>query len=119
MKLDYLIDTNIFISLFDGQLRDPLPEGQVGYSVITAIELLSYPALTQTAEEFIQQQLQPLNLISLTPEVVQATIQIRRQHRLKIPDSIVVASALVTRAILITNDQQLTRIPNLQVLSLA
>ena len=119
MKLDYLIDTNIFISLFGGQLRAPIPEGRIGYSVITEIELLSYLTLTETDEIFIRQQLQSIHSIALTQEIIQATIQLRRQYKLKIPDAIVVASALATKAILITNDQQLAKIPSLQVLSLA
>ncbi len=35
MKLDYLIDTNIFISLFNDQLSEPIPDSQLGYSIIT------------------------------------------------------------------------------------
>lgn len=34
MKLDYLIDTNIFISLFNQELTQPVPNGNIGYSVI-------------------------------------------------------------------------------------
>ena len=46
MKLDYLIDTNIFISLFNQELTQPIPNGKIGYSVITAIEILSFKGLS-------------------------------------------------------------------------
>jgi len=42
MKIAYLIDTNIFILLFNNRLQEPIPEGDLSYSVITEIELLSF-----------------------------------------------------------------------------
>lgn len=42
MTIDYILDTNIFILLFNGQLDEAIPEGFLGFSMITEIELLSF-----------------------------------------------------------------------------
>ncbi|NJO18316.1 MAG: PIN domain-containing protein [Thioploca sp.] len=47
------------------------------------------------------------------------TITLRRQYRLKLPDAIIAASAIITDALLLTNDSQLHKIPELCWQSLA
>ena len=52
MKLDYLIDTNILISLFNQELTQPVPNGTIGYSVITNNYFnLNIPRYVDTFEE--------------------------------------------------------------------
>ncbi len=107
MTVDYVVDTNIFILLFNNQLEELIPEGRLAYSVITEIELLSFPNLSDTDAQLIQQQLSQIRRVPLDEAVSAATIRLRRQHRLKIPDAIILASAEVMDATLLTNDQQL------------
>jgi predicted nucleic acid-binding protein len=42
-------------------------------------------------------------------------IALRRQHRLKLPDALIAATALDTGATLLSNDQQLLVVPSLMV----
>ncbi len=42
----FLLDTNIVLYFLGGPLVNPLPSGQYFISVITEIELLSYPSLS-------------------------------------------------------------------------
>ncbi len=42
----FLIDTNIFILIFNDQLLESIPGGNHLCSVITEIELFSFPSLT-------------------------------------------------------------------------
>ncbi|MFG6102221.1 type II toxin-antitoxin system VapC family toxin [Leptothoe sp. EHU-05/26/07-4] len=118
MMPDYVLDTNIFILLFNNQLDEVIPQGRLGFSVITEIELLSFSGLSDADEKLIQQHLQTLARISLDQAVSQQTIVLRRQHRLKTPDAIVVASALVADAVLITNDQQLLGLDGVKIRAL-
>lgn len=87
MKLDYLIDTNIFISLMNEELSKPIPEGNLGYSIVTASNL------NQEEETLIRNSLESLEPIILTASIAEKTIQLRRQYRLKVPDAIVYATA--------------------------
>lgn len=118
MKLDYLIDTNIFISLFNDELDEPIPDGEIGYSIITEIEILSFSGLSREEEQLIRDTLSTLSRISLNATITNKTIQLRRKYRLKIPDAIVLASAWEHQAILLSNDRPLSRTEEVQVMSL-
>ncbi|NJM57899.1 MAG: type II toxin-antitoxin system VapC family toxin, partial [Synechococcales cyanobacterium RU_4_20] len=102
MTLDYVLDSNIFILLFNDQLDEPIPEGRLGFSVITEIELLSFAGLSDEDGQLIRQQLQVLERLPLDEAVSERAIRLRRRFRLKTPDAIVVASALVADAVLLT-----------------
>lgn len=54
MKLDYLIDTNILVSLFNDELTESIPDGELGYSIITEIELLSFIGLEKDEKTLIR-----------------------------------------------------------------
>lgn len=110
MPIDYLPDANILILLFNGALAEPIPEGRLGYSVITEIELLSFSNLTESDEKLLRSYLSQLHRVMLESRVSEETIRLRRRYRLKTPDAIVVASAVVMSAVLLTNDRQLQSI---------
>ncbi|NJR69580.1 MAG: type II toxin-antitoxin system VapC family toxin [Synechococcales cyanobacterium CRU_2_2] len=118
MTLDYVLDSNIFILLFNDQLDEPIPEGRLGFSVITEIELLSFAGLSDEDGQLIRQQLQVLERLPLDEAVSERAIRLRRRFRLKTPDAIVVASALVADAVLLTNDQQLLGVEGLRARAL-
>lgn len=119
MKLDYLLDTNILILLFNDQLAESIPNGNLGYSIITEIELLSFSRLTKKEEDLIKENLKTLHQAALTANIAQKTIFLRRQYRLKTPDAIIVATAWEFEAILLTNDLQLRQIKEIQVSNLS
>ncbi|MCK5233036.1 MAG: hypothetical protein KAR13_22375 [Desulfobulbaceae bacterium] len=56
--MKYLLDTNIILYLLGGKLLKPLPEGIYFASVITELELLSYPSLHPEEEKQIGQFLE-------------------------------------------------------------
>jgi predicted nucleic acid-binding protein len=118
VTIDYLFDTNILIYLFNNRLSDNLPRGRYGYSVITEIELLSFPALTEADTEIINDYLGNIVLINLTEGIKQKTIRLRRACRIKLPDAIIAATAIDAGAVLLTNDKALHTIEGLACLSL-
>jgi predicted nucleic acid-binding protein len=119
MKLDYLIDTNILVSLFNEELAELIPGGELGYSIITEVELLSFAELDQDEETLIKTNLKTLSQVTLTASVVEKTIQLRRQYRLKIPDALATTIAWECEAILISNDRQLAQINEIRTIALA
>ncbi len=118
MTARYLLDTNAIIYLMNGRLASPLPEGKYCVSVISEIELLSFPGLSGNEEQRIHELLQVLERIPLSDAVCEKAIRLRRDHRLKIPDAIIVSSALIHQAILLTNDQAMSAIDGLSSQSL-
>ncbi len=113
MALKRVLDTNAVLYLMGGRLAQPLPEGQYFASVVTEIELLSYPSLDAAGEERIRAFLSEITVVELTREVKEAAIQLRRQHSLKLPDAIIAATASSLEAELLTNDHKLSQLPNI------
>ena len=116
--MKYLLDTNVVLYLLGGRLSSPLETGSYYTSVISEMELLSYPSLTPNDEEHLRQFLGSVTVVELTGDVKKAAIDLRRRHRMKLPDAIVAASALVMEAELLTNDQQLLQIAGIHGRSL-
>jgi tRNA(fMet)-specific endonuclease VapC len=49
--------------------------------------------------------------------LIEQIIEIRQQHRLKLPDAIIAAMAIHHSASLVTTDQELRNVPSLAVIS--
>ncbi|NJO18031.1 MAG: type II toxin-antitoxin system VapC family toxin [Thioploca sp.] len=114
-----ILDTNIIIYLQSGLLVDPLPKGYYAVSVITEMELLSFSPLSPEQEYWLTQFFKDISIIPCHDQVKLQTITLRRQYRLKLPDAIIAATAITTDALLLTNDSQLHKIPELCWQSLA
>lgn len=74
---------------------------------------MSFSGLTQEDEQKIQNLLLAIDRIYLTDSVRDETIRLRRKTKLKLPDAIIVASALIHDAILLTNDKDFSTIDGL------
>lgn len=114
----YLLDTNAIIYLIGGRLAAPLPAGHYSFSVISEIELLSFSGLSAEDEQKISELLALLDRVELNQAVRLEAIKLRKQKRLKLPDAIIAASAIIRNATLFTNDQAFHVTSNLTVQSL-
>ena len=121
----YLLDSNVLIDLLEGNEAVSnlchIADSELYISVITRIELLSAIRNTEDREAIIHGLLSLFTIVPLDDEVENKTIAIRRKTNLKLPDSIIAASAIITEAVLITRDYRLASIkwPGLQVQTLA
>jgi len=113
---NYLLDTNSIIYALNYGYK--LPKNNYFISVITEIELLSYHKLTQNEETVLRQALSNFIDITISNEVKQKTIEIRKKINLKLPDSIIVATALIQNATLVTSDKKLLNLDFLDVIEL-
>ncbi|MGQ0592028.1 MAG: type II toxin-antitoxin system VapC family toxin [Gammaproteobacteria bacterium] len=114
--MTFLLDTNTVIYLINDRLAMALPPGRYGVSVITEIELLSFPDLQVDEEEQrIRAFLAVADRVAISEPIRDQAIVLRRLHRLKIPDAIIAATAMVGNAVLFSNDGKLATIPNLQI----
>jgi predicted nucleic acid-binding protein len=116
MALIYVLDTNVVLYHLAGRMSGDLPSGSMCVSIITEIEALSYPGLSTAEELRIRQFFEELNVIPITSLVRDRTIEVRRRNRLRIPDAIIVATALTLEAELLTNDTDLPAIGGLKVI---
>lgn len=113
-----VLDTNIALYYLGGRLTAPLPSGLYHVSIITEMELLSYPNLSRSEEQQIQSFLSQLLIVDIDTPIKNMAIALRKQHRLKLPDAIVSATAQSLNAVLLTNDTKLSGITILQTQSL-
>ena len=113
-----LLDTNIVLYFLGGRLAAPLPVGQYVVSVITEIELLSYPSISGDEETQISNFLTKITVVGIEVKIKELTIALRKKYRLRLPDAIIAATAQSLNATLLTNDvtlAKLTEIPTQSV----
>ena len=79
----FLFDTNVALYFLGNQLVDELPIGLYYISVISEIELLSYPNLATKEESAIRDFLSKIETIGLRFDVTEAAIAFRRQHSMR------------------------------------
>ncbi len=112
----YLADTNAVIYLLNGNnCMKPFLHERLAVSVITFMELLSFPGLSAEEENTIRRFLSLCDILQIDEHVREETIRIRRKHKIKLPDSIIAASAMTQELTLITADAGFTRIENLHL----
>ena len=111
MGTKFLADTNVGIDFLNGKLpisstewpEQLLDEQELALSVVVRIELLSWlgsPAEMQLLEDFIA----ATTVLPLDEPVIQQTIRLRQQQRIKLPDAIIAATALVHGRPLLTRN---------------
>jgi predicted nucleic acid-binding protein len=71
---------------------------------ITKLELLGFPAITEREEKDILNFLKKLPLLAMTETIESETIKIRRNTKLKLPDAIIAATAIVIGAEVVSTD---------------
>jgi len=113
-----LLDTNIVLYFLGGKLVNPLQSANYSVSVITEIELLSYPTIVSEEEKRIISFLSRIAVVGIDTNIKNLTISLRKQYKLKLPDAIIVATAQFLGATLLTNDIRLTNLTEINTQSL-
>jgi hypothetical protein len=117
IDLQAVCDTNIAIYLLSGdkELADLLHGLDAKLSFISELELLSKPDMTLPEATKTKAFINSCTVIEMSPAIKKKTIEIRHRSRIKLPDSIVAATAISLNLPLITADRQFERISGLTV----
>ena len=84
-------------------------------SIISKIELLGWKASSKQDEQIYTRFIKDSTLYHLTDEVIDKTIEIRKIYKLKTPDAIIAATALVNNMTLVSrNDADFQRVKHLK-----
>ena len=121
----FLIDTNIAIYFLDGNLTpsvivflQPVINQEINISVITKIELLGWNFPNSNKSEIHNEFVNQSNIFPLDNEIVEKTIEIRRTYKIKLPDALIAATAIVFNMTLLSrNDKDFTQIPELKYIN--
>lgn len=109
----YLLDTNALVALLQGHegLLTLTEQAQwLGVSIINVLEFLGFAGLTDSDRDLFTVLLSRVAVVDLAYEnraLMVLIADIRKRKAIKLPDAIVAASALLSQAILVTNDAQL------------
>lgn len=122
MGKEYLIDTNSVIDYLDNKLpakANELIEGNASrISVITRIELLSWPGATDSQTKILLSFIDESEVFHLEEQVILKTIEIRKKFKVKLPDAIIAATALINHFSLVTrNTNDFDKIEQLEVIN--
>lgn len=104
----YLLDTNAIVALLQGNsslIRLLEHANWIGISVISQIEFLAFSGLSKGDRQLFQQFLRRVNVVGLRADdtaLVEKIIEIRQQHRLKLPDAVIAAITIRNLASLVT-----------------
>jgi predicted nucleic acid-binding protein len=115
---EIFVDTNVCIYLLDGNdvLVEMLQGQNLYISIITEMELHAYHGHNSSAIQVLDNFLQSVSIINIEEKVKRYTIEIRKQAKLKLPDSIIAASAISYGMPLITADKSFKKITNLDLI---
>jgi predicted nucleic acid-binding protein len=119
----YLIDNNAISNFFSGLFPDRGMDFMAGVldqtptiSVITEIEALSWVNPDKSKEQIVEAFVQDATVLALTPAVVAQCVSIRRSRKIKTPDAIIAATAIVHNLTLVTSDSDFDNIQGLKVI---
>jgi predicted nucleic acid-binding protein len=125
-RLDYLWDTNTVVYYFNKSfplsgekfIDDILDKENTFISVITEIELLCWKSVTEKDIVILKSFLSDSIVYELDRDIKLKTIEIRKEFKLKLPDAIIAASALVNGHTFTRNTSDFNKIPTLKTIDL-
>lgn len=115
-----LLDTNaVGVYLDDEKFAKNYLKGnyKIGISVITQIEFLSNPELTTKNKSLFDDFSELVEIYPVTKDnktLVLQTVAIRKRYKLKLPDAIIAATAIINDATLFSADDVFSKVFNLK-----
>jgi len=120
----YVVDTNIWIYAVAGItpvktfLQRTVEKAWIGYSAISRLEAFGYPGICEDEEKALGAILSTFHEVAVSSPVIDAAIGVRRRYKLKAPDAIIAATALVLESALVTRDvEHFSRVDGLGIVN--
>ncbi|MCL2511686.1 MAG: type II toxin-antitoxin system VapC family toxin [Bacteroidales bacterium] len=120
MGTRYLLDTNAILDFMGKKLPvksrfflSEIIDDEINISAINKIELLGFTFVDQTLIDFVSFA----KVYPIDDETIEKTIDIRKKYKLKLPDAIIAATAIINDFTLVThNIKDFQKITELQVI---
>ncbi len=109
-KSQYLIDTNILIYHTKGEpkclrfFEKLILQGMINISIITKIEFLGWGKHTAKGIARCKRLIENMNIFPVDEDVANRTIEIRQEIKIKLPDAVIAATALLNNLTLSTRN---------------
>ncbi|MFY0602217.1 MAG: type II toxin-antitoxin system VapC family toxin [Cyclobacteriaceae bacterium] len=110
------LDTNIIIYFLSGDktIADLIDQKTIYVSFVTQLELLSYHEISEEEQERVSDFLSDCVVIDINAAIKKSVIDLRKTYRLKLPDSIIIASALHLDLPVVSSDKAFSKIAELE-----
>ena len=112
----YLLDSNILINFLNGSKKEigfisgaKKNNEFLSFSIISKIETLSLNGLKEEKVQDIENFLSLFSELHLSNDVVLLSARLRRTLKLSLGDAIILATAILRRMTLVTNDKTLIK----------
>ena len=109
-----LLDSNAVIFHLAGRIDVSIARPDSLVSIVTGIEVLSFPGLGEAGQATARLFFQSVRAVNIDEHIKATTIQLRKQHKLKLPDAIICATAMCLGAELVTSDERLWSVAGLR-----
>ena len=114
--IDCLADTNALIYLLSGDsCMKPYLSKHIGLSVVSEMELLSFPGITPAEEQRIRLLIHDCSVFFLTENIKNKAVILRHTYKIKLPDAIIAATAIENNLPLITADREFNQLAELDL----
>src|SRR6266516_772690 len=121
MEIRLLLDTNSIIALLNENaevIKAVDTADNIFISVINELEFKSFSNLSLNDMKLFDAFISGVNVLDLQTSniiFINKTIEIRNLYKLKLPDAIIAASAIVNNAELVTEDKGFKKVDELQL----
>lgn len=114
----FVLDTNAVLYILNGDetLIDFLFEKELYLSIISEMELFSYKNLIDDDRTKINDFLQEFIIVNIDDKIKATTIEVKKTSGMKLPDSIIAATAISLKLPLITSDGAFKKVKHLNLL---
>jgi predicted nucleic acid-binding protein len=115
------IDTSLIINLFNGVkgVRELIEGRELFVSIISEIEVLSFPKLTAQDAVLLKAFLSECYIVDIEPSIKEITIDLRSKFKVKLPDAVIAATAIYYDLPLFTMDKGFEKIEDLQTVTIS
>lgn len=121
----YLLDSNTIIDYLAAKLPSAsmlkmhdIVNGGLFISLISQIEVLGFNTGRADVDSRNEAFIELAEILTVSSEVVQQTIAIRKKHKIKLPDAIIAATAMVHNFTLLTrNSSDFKKIEGLEMVN--
>lgn len=113
----FVLDTNIVLYLLSGNstVAEIIDGAQIYVSFITQLELLGYQGISKREQQKVKSFLADCTIVDITEEIKRNTIALKQKYHIKLPDSIIAATAQFLNIPLLTADKGFSKLTDLNI----
>jgi predicted nucleic acid-binding protein len=112
------LDTNIVLYLLSGDdtIADLLNDKTIFLSFVTELELLGYKDIDPEELSKVEDLLSDATIIDINSEIKKIVIELRKSHKIKLPNAIIAAASNYLNIPLMTSDKDLSKLSDVNIL---